>query len=188
MLHFWRNSDELRPLDGTQVTANWAGERPARHHIPLSSGDMHSRFLPFLSSAVERPISCAGAVLCGRLPHIETLPGTLCATSNPPPRAPRRQRVRSGDDASSSAPTVRFPVEVASALTSEHVLPATTPSAHACNVSAESCIGSDVVIAALRDDADSAFAVAGVDASAAVLRRPRNASFSSRMRQNLWAA
>ena len=30
---------------------------------------MHSRFLPFLSSAVELPASCAGAVLCGRLPH-----------------------------------------------------------------------------------------------------------------------
>ena len=39
----------------------------------------------------------------------------LRATPDPPPRAPRRQRVRSGgDDASSSAPTVRFPVEVAS--------------------------------------------------------------------------
>ena len=119
---------------------------------------------------------------------IETLPGTLCATSNPPPRAPRRQRVRSGDDASSSAPTVRFPVEVASDPLAEHVLPATNPSAPACNVSAESCIGSDVVIAVLRDDADAAFAVVGVDASAAVLQRPRNASFSSRMRQNLWAA
>ena len=119
---------------------------------------------------------------------IETLPGTLCATSNPPPRAPRRQRVRSGDDASSSTPTVRFPVEVASSPLVEHVLLATTPLAHACNVSAESCIGSDVVVAVLRDDADAAFAVVGVDASAAVLRRPRNASFSSRMRQNLWAA
>ena len=120
---------------------------------------------------------------------IETLPGTLYATSNPPPRAPRRQRVRSGDDASSSAPTVRFPVEVASTSVMDHALPASSiPEAPACSVSAGSCIGSDVVVAVLRDDADEAFAVVGVDASAAVLRRPRNASFSSRMRQNLWAA
>ena len=35
----------------------------------------------------------------------------------------------------------------------------------------------------LRDDADAAFALVGVDASAAVLRRPRNARFSSRVRQ-----
>ena len=72
-LRFWWNSDEPRPLNGTQVTTNWAGERPARHHIPLPSGDMHSRFLPFLSSAVELPASCAGAVLCGRLPHTAPL-------------------------------------------------------------------------------------------------------------------
>ena len=72
-LRFWWNSDELRPLNGTQVTTNWAGERPTRHHIPLSSADMHSRFLSFLSSAVELPASCAGAVLCGRLPHTAPL-------------------------------------------------------------------------------------------------------------------
>ena len=122
---------------------------------------------------------------------IETLPGTLCATSNPPPRAPRRQRVRSGDDASSSAPTVRFPVEVAS-----NPLPCGT---FASNINSRSArllatsrpshaSGPDVVVAVFCDDADAAVAVVGVDASAAVLRRPRNASFSSRMRQNLWAA
>ena len=117
---------------------------------------------------------------------IGTLPDTLCAASNPPPpRAPRRQRVRSGDDASPSALTMRFPVEAASTCVMEHALPASTPEAPACSVSAGSCIGSDVVVAVLRDDADEAFAVVGVDASADVLRSPRNASFSSRMRQNL---
>ena len=83
---------------------------------------------------------------------------------------------------------MRFTVEVASTPLAEHVLPATTPEVPACNVSAESFSGSDVVVAALRDDADAAFAVVGVDASAAVLRRPQNGSFNSRVRHNLWAA
>jgi hypothetical protein len=46
---------------------------------------MHSRFLPFLSSAVELPASCAGAVLCGRLPHMNTgkmvIFGKICGLS-----------------------------------------------------------------------------------------------------------
>ena len=53
----------------------------------------------------------------------------ICAcTPDPPPRAPRRQRVRSGDDAPSSAPTVPFPVEVASTCLMEHLLATPRPS------------------------------------------------------------
>ena len=64
-----RNSDELRPLNGTQLTTNWAGERPARHHIPQQGGDMHSRFLLFSAAAVELPASCAGACLTTNFAH-----------------------------------------------------------------------------------------------------------------------
>ena len=46
--------------------------------------------------------------------HLEVEP-------DPPPRAPRRRRVRPGGGASPGAPTVRFPAEVASVV-SEHVL------------------------------------------------------------------
>ena len=58
-----RNSVVFRPLNGTQVTTKSTGERPVRHHIPQQGGDVHSRFLPFLSAAVERPASCADACL-----------------------------------------------------------------------------------------------------------------------------
>ena len=41
----------------------------------------------------------------------------------------------------------QLPGVIASTCVMEHVLQATTPLAHACSVSAESCIGSDVVVA-----------------------------------------
>ena len=68
MLHFACFLVEFRvipprepPISGTRVTANWAGERPTRHHAPLPSGDMHCRFLSFLSLCCRAP-----CLLCGR--------------------------------------------------------------------------------------------------------------------------
>ena len=51
-----------------------------------------------------------------------------------------------------------FPIEVASIPLVEHVLPASTPEAPACSVSAEADSGSNAVVAFLRDDADATFA------------------------------
>lgn len=116
---------------------------------------------------------------------IETMPGTLCSPSDSPPRAARRRRVWSGDDAPPSAPAMRFPTEVAFvSVITEPVLPASTPEAPACNVSAASGIGSDEEVAVPRDDAGAAIAVIGVDAGAVVLRKPRKPSSSRRVRQN----
>ena len=68
MLHFADFLVEFRgipprepPISGTRVTTNWAGERPTRHHVPLPCGDIHCRFLPFLSLCCR-----ASCLLCGR--------------------------------------------------------------------------------------------------------------------------
>ena len=83
-LRFWWNSGEFRPgnhqflpLNGTQVTANWAGERPTPTNTPSYSTTVKWGYaLPFPAVSLFVLLSFlppVRALLCGRLPHTAPL-------------------------------------------------------------------------------------------------------------------